>query len=59
LFRFRSRLVYSEKEIRKMSPETRERMYRQEKDELFMQIRGMPAEEVAAAHEALVRKRRI
>lgn len=59
MFKFRSRLIYSDKEIRKMPPETRERLYRQEKDELFQQIRGLPADEVAAAHEALIKKWRI
>lgn len=58
-FKFRSRLNYSDRAIRAMSRETREKLYRQEKDELFMQIKGLSAAEVQEAHDALIRKWRI
>ena len=58
-FKFRSRLNYSDRAIRAMSRETREKLYRQEKDELFMQIKGLSAAEVQDAHDALIRKWRI
>ena len=55
-FKFKSKLNYSDKAIRVMSQETRERLYLQEKDELFMQIRGLSASEVADAHRKLAEK---
>lgn len=58
-FKFKSRFSFGEKAIRRMSAETREKMYRQEKDELFQQIRGMSAAEVAKAHDALIKKWRV
>ena len=58
-FKFKSRFDYTDRAIRNMSIETREKLYRQEKDELFMQIRGLTAAEVAAEHEKLIRKWRI
>ena len=58
-FKFRSRLNYSDRAIRTMSRETREKLYRQEKDELFMQIRGLSAAEVQEAHDQLIQKWRI
>ena len=58
-FKFRSRLNYSDRAIRAMSRETREKLYRQEKDELFMQIRGLSAAEVQEAHDHLIQKWRI
>ena len=58
-FKFKSRFDYSDKAIRLMSPETRERLYLQEKDELFLQIRGLTASEVAEAHRKLAEKWRV
>jgi len=58
-FKFKSRLNYSDKAIRVMSRETRERLYLQEKDELFLQIRNLPASEVAEAHRQLAEKWRV
>ena len=58
-FKFKSRFDYSERAIRAMSPETRERLYLQEKDELFLQIRGLTASEVAEAHRKLAEKWRV
>ena len=55
-FKFKSKLNYSDKAIRVMSQETRERLYLQEKDELFMRIRGLSASEVADAHRKLAEK---
>lgn len=55
-FKFRSKFNYSARAIRAMSQSTRENLYNQEKDELFMQIRDLPAEEVAAAHRELAKK---
>lgn len=59
MFKFKSRFNYSGKAIRKMSRETRERLYLQEKDELFEQIRDLPAAEVTEAHKALIKKWRV
>ena len=58
-FKFKSKLNYSDRAIRAMSHETRQRLYRQEKDQLFMQIKGLSAVEVQEAHDALIRKWRI
>lgn len=58
-FKFKSRLNYSDKAIRVMSRETRERLYLQEKDELFLQIRNLSASEVAEAHRQLAEKWRV
>ena len=58
-FKFKSRFNYSDKAIRLMSQETRERLYLQEKDELFLQIRGLTASEVAEAHRKLAEKWRV
>ena len=58
-FKFKSRFDYSDMAIRAMSPETRERLYLQEKDELFLQIRGLTAREVAEAHRKLAEKWRV
>ena len=58
-FKFKSRFDYSDKAIRLMSQETRERLYLQEKDELFLQIRGLTASEVAEAHRKLAEKWRV
>ena len=58
-FKFKSRFDYSDKAIRLMSQETRERLYLQEKDELFLQIRGLTASEVADAHRKLAEKWRV
>lgn len=58
-FKFKSRFDYSDRAIRAMSPETRERLYLQEKDELFLQIRGLTAAEVAEAHRKLAEKWRV
>ena len=41
---------------RGLSYEERIRGYEREKNELFFKIADMPAEEVAKAHEALIRK---
>lgn len=58
-FKFKSRFSFGEKAIRAMSRETREKLYRQEKDELFMQIKDLPAADVAEAHKALAEKWRV
>ena len=58
-FKFKSRFDYSDRAIRAMSLDTRERLYLQEKDELFLQIRGLSAAEVSEAHQKLVRKWRV
>ena len=55
-FKFKSRFDYSDRAIRAMSQETRDRLYLQEKDELFLQIRNLSAAEVAEAHKRLAEK---
>ena len=46
----------SERAIRSIPYELRLQNYEREKNDLFMQIRDLPAEEVAEAHKALVEK---
>lgn len=46
----------SERAIRAMPYELRLQNYEREKNELFMQIRDMPASAVAEAHQELARK---
>ena len=46
----------SERAIRAMPYELRLQNYEREKDDLFMQIRDLPAEKVAEAHRALAEK---
>lgn len=55
-FKFKSRFNYSNRAIRAMSLETRQRLYDQEKNELFNQVRHLPGDEVAEAHRKLAEK---
>lgn len=50
---------FSRRAIMAMSPQTRERFYRQEKDALFMKIAHMSAEEVQREHKRLADKWRV
>ena len=58
-FKFKSKFNYSDRAIRGMSLETRQKLYDQEKNQLFQQIRGLPASEVAEAHRQLAEKWRV
>ena len=58
-FKFKSRLPYSDKAIRLMSPETRERLYRQDKNDLFNQLVDAPAAVFSTEHKKLIRKWRV
>ena len=58
-FVFKSRLNYNDKAIRLMSPETRERLYRQDKNDLFNHLRSAPGAVYAAEHEKLIKKWRV
>lgn len=58
-FVFKSRLNYSDKAIRLMSRETRERFYRQDKNDLFNQLQSAPGNVYSAEHDKLVRKWRV
>lgn len=49
----------SDRAIRMMSYKMRLDNYEREKNELFMKLASMPAEEIARAHEALVKKWRL
>lgn len=46
----------SERAIRAMPYELRLQNYEREKNDLFMQIRDLPADKVSEAHKALVEK---
>ena len=58
-FVFKSRLNYNDKAIRLMSPETRERLYREDKNALFEQMRSAPGAVYAAEHDKLIKKWRV
>ena len=58
-FKFKSRLKYSDRAIRAMSHETRERLYRQDKNDLFNQLKSAPGHVFAEEHDKLIRKWRV
>ena len=58
-FKFKSRLPYNSKAIGLMSPETRERLYRQDKNDLFNQLKDAPASVFSEEHRKLIRKWRL
>ena len=58
-FVFKSRLNYNDKTIRLMSPETREKLYRQDKNDLFFQLKSAPGSVYAAEHDKLIKKWRV
>ena len=58
-FVFKSRLNYKDKAIRLMSPETRERLYREDKNDLFCQLKSAPGAIYAAEHDKLIKKWRV
>ena len=58
-FKFKSKLNYSDRAIRMMSPETREKLYRQDKNDLFAQLKSAPGQVFAEEHDRLIKKWRI
>ena len=58
-FVFKSRLNCNDKAIRLMSPETREKLYRQDKNDLFCQLKSAPGAIYAAEHDKLIKKWRV
>ena len=58
-FVFKSRLNYNDKAIRLMSSETREKLYRQDKNDLFCQLKSAPGAIYAAEHDKLIKKWRV
>ena len=52
-------MILTANEIKRMSANERLRHYEQEKNELFSRIKGMTAEEIRDAHEALREKWRV
>ena len=58
-FVFKSKLDYNDRAIRLMSSETREKLYRQDKNDLFNQLRSAPGAVYAAEHDKLIKKWRV
>ena len=58
-FVFKSKLDYNDRAIRLLSSETREKLYRQDKNDLFNQLRSAPGAVYAAEHDKLIKKWRV